>query len=108
MGASRIKSDYRNLPRQRSSRELRFTRHSSSKRIRFLGPERSCDEHPRRCTCSKSKLLPLPGKSVDWCSPKRLTHVRRIHLGFLFQHAQLLPFLTITEDLDVVGCKAEL
>jgi putative ABC transport system ATP-binding protein len=48
------------------------------------------------------------GESVDWRTPKRLTHFRRVHLGFVFQHAQLLPFLTVAENLQVVGRNAGL
>lgn len=48
------------------------------------------------------------GDSVDWRSPKCLTHYRRVHLGFVFQHAQLLPFLTVAENLQVVGRNAGL
>jgi putative ABC transport system ATP-binding protein len=35
-----------------------------------------------------------------------LTGLRRVHLGFVFQHAQLLPFLTVSENLKVVGRNA--
>jgi ABC-type lipoprotein export system ATPase subunit len=52
--------------------------------------------------------LKICGEIVDWSSPKRLTHFRRIHLGFVFQHAQLLPFLTVAENLEVVGRNAGL
>jgi putative ABC transport system ATP-binding protein len=50
----------------------------------------------------------LCGERVDWRSPGRLTHFRRVHLGFVFQHAQLLPFLTVAENLEVVGRNAGL
>jgi ABC-type lipoprotein export system ATPase subunit len=52
--------------------------------------------------------LRMCGEKVDWRSPSRLTHLRRIHLGFVFQHAQLLPFLTVAENLEVVGRNAGL
>jgi putative ABC transport system ATP-binding protein len=48
------------------------------------------------------------GESVDWTSPGRLTRFRRQHLGFVFQHAQLLPFLTVAENLAAVGRNAGL
>jgi putative ABC transport system ATP-binding protein len=48
------------------------------------------------------------GERVDWRSPRRLTYFRRVHLGFVFQHAQLLPFLTVAENLEVVGRNAVL
>jgi putative ABC transport system ATP-binding protein len=47
--------------------------------------------------------LMLCGEPVDWRSPERLTHIRRVKLGFVFQFAQLLPFLTVAENLEVVG-----
>jgi ABC-type lipoprotein export system ATPase subunit len=52
--------------------------------------------------------LKVCGERVDWRSPGRLTHFRRVHLGFVFQHAQLLPFLTVGENLEVVGRNAGL
>jgi putative ABC transport system ATP-binding protein len=52
--------------------------------------------------------LKVCGESVDWRSPGRLTHFRRVHLGFVFQHAQLLPFLSVAENLEVVGRNAGL
>jgi ABC-type lipoprotein export system ATPase subunit len=52
--------------------------------------------------------LKLCGESVDWGFRRRLTHFRRIHLGFVFQQAQLLPFLTVAENLEVVGRNAGL
>jgi ABC-type lipoprotein export system ATPase subunit len=52
--------------------------------------------------------LKVCGESMDWRSPRRLTHFRRVHLGFVFQHAQLFPFLTVAENLEVVGRNAGL
>jgi ABC-type lipoprotein export system ATPase subunit len=52
--------------------------------------------------------LRVCGESLDWRFPRRLTHFRRVHLGFVFQHAQLLPFLTVAENLEVVGRNAGL
>jgi putative ABC transport system ATP-binding protein len=48
------------------------------------------------------------GQSVDWRTPKLLTHFRRVHLGFVFQHAQLLPFLSVAENLEAVSRNAGL
>jgi ABC-type lipoprotein export system ATPase subunit len=48
------------------------------------------------------------GESVSWQLSRRLTSLRRTRLGFVFQHAQLLPFLTVAENLDVVGRNAGL
>jgi putative ABC transport system ATP-binding protein len=50
--------------------------------------------------------LKVCGESVDWQSPRRLTRFRRFQVGFVFQHAQLLPFLTVAENLEVVGRNA--
>lgn len=50
----------------------------------------------------------LGGDPVDWRSPRRLTRLRRSRLGFVFQHAQLLPFLTVAENLEAVGHNAGL
>jgi ABC-type lipoprotein export system ATPase subunit len=52
--------------------------------------------------------LTVCGERVDWRSPGRLAGYRRDHLGFVFQHAQLLPFLTVTENLELVGRNAGL
>jgi putative ABC transport system ATP-binding protein len=52
--------------------------------------------------------LRVCGERVDWRSPRRLTLFRRHHLGFVFQHAQLLPFLTVAENLEVAGRNAGL
>ena len=45
---------------------------------------------------------------VNFHDKSSLTEVRRQKLGFIFQHAQLLPFLTIAENLEVVGRNAEM
>ncbi len=45
---------------------------------------------------------------VNFQDKSSLTEVRRQKLGFIFQHAQLLPFLTIAENLEVVGRNAEM
>jgi putative ABC transport system ATP-binding protein len=52
--------------------------------------------------------LTVCGEKVDWRSPGRLTRYRRCHLGFVFQHAQLLPFLSVADNLAVVGRNAGL
>ncbi len=53
-------------------------------------------------------VLKTCGQAVDWRSPGRLTHFRRAHLGFVFQHARLLPFLSVADNLAVVGRNAGL
>lgn len=52
--------------------------------------------------------LHICGERVDWQFPSRVTRFRRTHLGFVFQHAQLLPFLTVKENLELVGRNAGL
>jgi ABC-type lipoprotein export system ATPase subunit len=52
--------------------------------------------------------LMLCGERVDWRSPGRMTRLRRARLGFVFQQAQLLPFLTVAENLELVGRNAGL
>jgi putative ABC transport system ATP-binding protein len=52
--------------------------------------------------------LRLKDSPIDWRSSRRLTQVRRQHLGFVFQHAQLLPFLNVLDNLVVVGRNAGL
>src|SRR5262249_45046791 len=47
--------------------------------------------------------LQVCGERVNWRFPNRVTRFRRTYLGFVFQHAQLLPFLTVKENLEVVG-----
>ena len=37
-----------------------------------------------------------------------LTELRRTRVGFVFQHAQLLPFLSVSENLEAVGRNAGL
>ena len=52
--------------------------------------------------------LHIAGERVDFTSPRGLGDLRRTRLGFVFQHAQLLPFLTVEENLRVVGRNAGL
>ncbi|MCI0457590.1 MAG: ABC transporter ATP-binding protein [Gemmataceae bacterium] len=52
--------------------------------------------------------LRIGGQPVDHHCPQQLTALRRSRLGFVFQHAQLLPFLTVEENLTVVGRNAGL
>ncbi|WKJ89564.1 ABC transporter ATP-binding protein [Methylomonas montana] len=54
---------------------------------------------------SEGKLL-IDNQAVNFSDKSSLTEVRRQKLGFIFQHAQLLPFLTIEENLAVVGQNA--
>lgn len=52
--------------------------------------------------------LHIAGERVDFTSPRALGELRRTRLGFVFQHAQLLPFLTVEDNLRVVGRNAGL
>lgn len=54
---------------------------------------------------SAGKLL-VNNVAVNFHDKGSLTEVRRQRLGFIFQQAQLLPFLTIDENLSVVGRNA--
>jgi putative ABC transport system ATP-binding protein len=45
----------------------------------------------------------LQGEAIDFASKERLIETRRTQIGFVFQHAQLLPFLNIAENLSVVA-----
>lgn len=54
---------------------------------------------------SAGQLL-IANQTVNFSDKSSLTEVRRQKLGFIFQHAQLLPFLTIDENLTIVGRNA--
>lgn len=54
---------------------------------------------------SEGQLL-IENGSVNFSDKSSLTEVRRQKLGFIFQHAQLLPFLTIEENLALIGLNA--
>ncbi len=59
-------------------------------------------------------LAPTAGELRVQCRPVRhdsqaqLGTLRRRHIGFVFQHAQLLPFLTLAENVRIVGRNAGL
>jgi putative ABC transport system ATP-binding protein len=50
----------------------------------------------------------LDGQRVDYRHPRLLGRLRRDKIGFVFQHAQLLPFLSVAENLEIVGRNAGL
>jgi ABC-type lipoprotein export system ATPase subunit len=50
----------------------------------------------------------LAGEPVAFDAPARLARLRRERLGFVFQQAQLLPFLTVAENLETAGRNAGL
>jgi putative ABC transport system ATP-binding protein len=58
-------------------------------------------------TPSRGQLI-LDGEPVDFQAHGQLSELRRTRVGFVFQHAQLLPFLTAEENLRVVGRNAGL
>jgi putative ABC transport system ATP-binding protein len=47
--------------------------------------------------------LILDGERVNHERPGSLSALRRQKIGFVFQHAQLLPFLSLYENLAIVG-----
>jgi putative ABC transport system ATP-binding protein len=50
----------------------------------------------------------LGGEAVNFSARGTLGRLRRDKIGFVFQNAQLLPFLTVAENLDLVGRNAGL
>jgi ABC-type lipoprotein export system ATPase subunit len=55
-----------------------------------------------------SGRLEVEGRAVDFTSAGSLVEIRRRSIGFIFQRSQLLSFLTISENLTVVGRNAGL
>ena len=55
------------------------------------------------CLLSPSRgSVEFAGAEVDYRSSSLLTRFRRTNVGFVFQHAQLLPFLSVHENLAIV------
>lgn len=54
---------------------------------------------------SEGQLI-IADQTVNFSDKSSLTEVRRQKLGFIFQHAQLLPFLTIEDNLAIIGRNA--
>jgi ABC-type lipoprotein export system ATPase subunit len=52
--------------------------------------------------------LRILGQLVRHDSLGHLTALRRHHIGFVFQHARLLPFLSVEENLRIIGSNAGL
>lgn len=52
--------------------------------------------------------LKIAGKPVTNPNVGELNRLRREKIGFVFQHAQLLPFLSVRENLEIVGRNAGL
>lgn len=48
----------------------------------------------------------IAGEDVTKVPASAMTRLRREKIGFVFQHSQLLPFLTVRENLEVVGRNA--
>ena len=55
-----------------------------------------------------SGRLEIEGRPVDFTSQGPLVELRRRSIGFIFQRSQLLSFLTVFENLRVVGKNAGL
>jgi putative ABC transport system ATP-binding protein len=56
-------------------------------------------------TPTSGRLL-LGGREVDYRFPRLFPGIRRQQISFVFQHSQLLPFLTVQENLEIVGRNA--
>lgn len=52
---------------------------------------------------SDSGTVMIHDKNISSESQKHLTEIRRREIGFVFQSHQLLPFLTVKEQLGIVG-----
>jgi len=52
--------------------------------------------------------MKIDGEEVLFHQRRRLARIRRLYIGFVFQHAQVPPFLTVIENLVVVGENAGL
>jgi putative ABC transport system ATP-binding protein len=50
----------------------------------------------------------LEDSRVEHRIPRVLTEIRRQHIGFVFQHAQLIPFLNADQNCRIVGRNAGL
>ena len=53
-----------------------------------------------------SGSLTIAGQDLEWAQPRRLVELRRLAIGFVFQHSRLLPFLTLKENLRIVARNA--
>lgn len=52
--------------------------------------------------------LTIDGQPVPFGAPERLAELRSRKIGFVFQQPQLLPFLTVRENLETVGRNSHL
>lgn len=55
-----------------------------------------------------SGQVTIAGKSINYKRRGSLTELRRKTIGFVFQHSQLLPFLSVHDNLYLVGRNANL
>jgi ABC-type lipoprotein export system ATPase subunit len=55
-----------------------------------------------------SGRLEIEGRPVDFTSQGLLVELRRRSIGFIFQRSQLLSFLTVSQNLTIVGKNAGL
>ena len=53
-----------------------------------------------------SGALEIDGQPICHSSKSQMVSVRRRHIGFVFQHAHLLPFLTMEENVRAVAHNA--
>jgi ABC-type lipoprotein export system ATPase subunit len=53
-------------------------------------------------------VLHIAGEELTGLGADGLVRIRREKLGFVFQHAHLLPFLSVEENLEIVGRNAGL
>ena len=59
------------------------------------------------CMLSPSKgQVKLAGEPIDFSNQAQLGEIRRTQLGFIFQHSQLLPFLTVLENIALIAQNA--
>ena len=52
--------------------------------------------------------LVIGGEEAGKSGPEEMVRLRREKIGFVFQHAHLLPFLSVWENLEIVGRNAGL
>lgn len=53
-----------------------------------------------------SGRVELNGQSLDYSNRQLLPRWRRCHVGFVFQQSRLLPFLSVEENLRLIGLNA--
>lgn len=71
--------------------------HSDYGTVRF-GKDHA-DEHYRLFGCSDLRYILLDGEEISGMSENRMAEIRNKTLGFVFQHADLLPELTALDNV---------